>query len=120
MRQGDTLAFLGSSLEAHRSVVTAIACFAASPDRYEDAVARAIGLGDDTDTLAAMAGALCGAHLGVGAVPGRLLDRLENGRKGRSHIGRLAARLHERHLALAGSSSPMPLAPPAVNPDSSA
>jgi ADP-ribosylglycohydrolase len=43
-----------------------------------------------------MAGALAGAHLGVGAIPARLLERLEDGAKGRSHITGLAARLHER------------------------
>jgi len=102
LRPGDTISFLGSSLEAHRSVVTAIACFTCSPSSYEGAVARAIGLGDDTDTLAAMSGALVGAHLGVAAIPPRLLDRLEDGAKGRSHIGQLAALLHERHLALRG------------------
>jgi poly(ADP-ribose) glycohydrolase ARH3 len=96
LRPGDTVSFLGSSLEAHRSVVTAIACFASSPRSYEGAVARALGLGDDTDTLAAMAGALAGAHLGIGAIPARLLDRLEDGAKGRSHIMALAKRLHER------------------------
>jgi poly(ADP-ribose) glycohydrolase ARH3 len=100
LRRGDTVSFLGSSLPAHRSVVTAIACFAASPDGYEDAVARAVGLGDDTDTLAAMAGALCGARLGRAGVPARLLARLEDGPLGRSHIEGLAARLHERHLSL--------------------
>ncbi len=83
-------------------MVTAIACFTCSPSSYEGAVARAIGLGDDTDTLAAMSGALVGAHLGVAAIPPRLLDRLEDGAKGRSHIGQLAALLHERHLALRG------------------
>jgi poly(ADP-ribose) glycohydrolase ARH3 len=98
-RPGDPLSGLGSSLPAHRSVVTAIACFASSPTSYEDAIARAISLGDDTDTLAAMAGALAGAHLGVGAIPRRLLDRLEDGAKGRSHIGRLAAALHARLVA---------------------
>jgi poly(ADP-ribose) glycohydrolase ARH3 len=100
LRPGDTVSFLGNSLEAHRSVVTAVACFASSPRSYEDAVARAIGLGDDTDTLAAMTGALAGAHLGVAAIPARLLDRLEDGPKGRSHIGTLAARLHERFRSL--------------------
>lgn len=60
LRPGDTVSMLGNSLEAHRSVVTAIACFAGSPRSYEDAVARAISQGDDTDTLAAMAGALRG------------------------------------------------------------
>jgi poly(ADP-ribose) glycohydrolase ARH3 len=96
LRPGDSLAGLGNSLEAHRSVVTSIACFTTSPRSYEDAIARAIGLGDDTDTLAAMAGALSGAHLGITAIPRRLLDHLEDGPKGRTHIERLATQLFER------------------------
>lgn len=96
-RPGDSLASLGSSLEGHRSVVTAMACFASSPRSYEDAVSRAIGLGDDTDTVAAMTGALSGAHLGLAAVPTRLLDQLEDGPRDRSYIHQLAVRLHDRH-----------------------
>jgi poly(ADP-ribose) glycohydrolase ARH3 len=99
LRPGDTVSMLGNSLEAHRSVVTAIACFTASPGSYEAAIGRAIGQGDDTDTLAAMAGALSGAHLGVAAIPPPLLDKLEDGSKGRAYIGELAARLHERFLS---------------------
>jgi poly(ADP-ribose) glycohydrolase ARH3 len=102
LRRGDTFSFLGSSLEAHRSVVTAIACFTSSPDCYEDAISRAIGLGDDTDTLAAMAGALCGARLGLSGIPTRLVAGLEDGPLGRSHIKRLAVELHGRHLSLTG------------------
>ena len=83
-------------------MVTAIACFASSPDCYEDVVSRAIGLGDDTDTLAAMAGALCGARLGLTGIPARLIAGLEDGLLGRSHIERLAAGLHNRHLSLIG------------------
>jgi poly(ADP-ribose) glycohydrolase ARH3 len=111
LRPGDALSGLGSSLEAHRSVVTAIACFTSSPSSYEDAVARAISLGDDTDTLAAMAGALAGAHLGVAAVPSRLIDRLEDGPRGRSCIERLAARLHDRYRSLGGPGAPPSTAP---------
>jgi poly(ADP-ribose) glycohydrolase ARH3 len=96
---GDTVSVLGNSLEAHRSVVTAIACFALAPRSYEAAVGRAIGLGNDTDTLAAMTGALSGAHLGLAAVPRHLLDRLEDGPKGCTHIHDLATRLHEAYRA---------------------
>jgi poly(ADP-ribose) glycohydrolase ARH3 len=78
-------------------VVTAIACFTLSPRSYEAAVGRAIGQGNDTDTLAAMAGALSGAHLGIGAVPRHLLDKLEDTRKGRTHIEELATRLHQTY-----------------------
>lgn len=96
LRPGDSVSGLGNSLEAYRSVVTSIACFVASPRSYEDVVGRAVCLGDDTDTLAAMAGALSGAHLGVGAIPSHLLGKLEEGRKGRSYVAELAARLYRR------------------------
>jgi poly(ADP-ribose) glycohydrolase ARH3 len=100
---GNTLSFLGNSLEAHRSVVTAIACFTVSPNSYEEAIGRAIGLGNDTDTLAAMAGAVSGAHLGVRAVPSHLIEKLEDNHKGRSYMVHLADRVYEvykcRHAA---------------------
>lgn len=40
-------------------------------------VARAIGQGDDIDTIAAMAGTLSGARLGISGIPKHLLDCLE-------------------------------------------
>jgi poly(ADP-ribose) glycohydrolase ARH3 len=95
LRAGDSVSVLGNSLEAHRSVVTAIACFTVAPRSYESAVSRAIGLGNDTDTLAAMAGALSGAYLGVSAIPAPLLDQLEDGHQGRSYLRGLAERLYE-------------------------
>jgi poly(ADP-ribose) glycohydrolase ARH3 len=91
----DNVGQLGTSLEAHRSVPTAIACFASYPDSYADAVGRAIGLGGDTDTLAAMTGALSGAHLGIEAIPAHLLAMLENGPKGRDYLDDLAHRLFD-------------------------
>jgi poly(ADP-ribose) glycohydrolase ARH3 len=97
LRRGDSIAVLGHTLEAHRSVVTAIAAFAASPSDYTTAVGRVIGLGDDTDTLAAMAGALCGAYGGLGTVPTKLVDKLESQGKGRDYIRELAERLYRRY-----------------------
>lgn len=100
LRPGDPVSGLGSTLHAHRSVVTAIACFAGAPDDFESAVGLAIGLGDDTDTVAAMAGALVGAFGGTGAIPPALLAKLEDGpSKGRSHVAGLSAALYERHTA---------------------
>src|SRR3954453_9099340 len=84
----------GNSLEAHRSVTTALTCFAFSPDSYEQAVSRAIAMGNDTDTLAAMAGALSGARLGAGVLPRFVLCGLEDGPRGRSYVESLARRLH--------------------------
>jgi poly(ADP-ribose) glycohydrolase ARH3 len=99
LKAGHSFGFLGNSLEAHRSVVTAIACFTAAPTAYDRVVSRAISQGNDTDTLAAMAGALCGAHIGVGGIPPALLARLEDQHKGRTYLAGLAARLFAAHQA---------------------
>ena len=61
---------------------------------------RAIGLGDDTDTVAAMAGALVGTFAGVNAIPAGLLAKLEDGpAKGRTHVADLAAKLFALSVA---------------------
>ena len=54
----------GNGIEATESVVTAIACFVLAPDSYRDVIGSAIYLGGDTDTIAAMAGALSYQVLG--------------------------------------------------------
>ncbi len=97
LRAGHSLAFLGNSLPAHRSVVTAIACFTCSPDSFEGCIERAIAQGDDTDTLAAMAGALCGAYLGVDAIPAAWIDNLERGPDGLDYLRTLADGLWQLH-----------------------
>jgi poly(ADP-ribose) glycohydrolase ARH3 len=93
----DSLASFGNSLEAHRSVMTSIMCFVDSPDNYCEAVSRAIGQGNDVDTLAAMAGALSGARLGIDAVPARLIECLEDETQGKTYLLELAGRLYEQH-----------------------
>jgi len=92
----DNMMSFGSSLAAHRSVTTAITCFAMWPDSYENTISRAITMGDDTDTLAAIAGALSGARLGVQGIPQQLLNILENGPKGRDYIVQVADNLYAR------------------------
>jgi poly(ADP-ribose) glycohydrolase ARH3 len=106
LRGQHSLAFLGNSLPAHRSVMTAIACFTTTADSYPDTVAKAIALGDDTDTLAAMAGALSGAHLGLGAIPHAWIERLEDKQQGASYLRMLAEKLYERYLQGASSNDP--------------
>jgi poly(ADP-ribose) glycohydrolase ARH3 len=59
---------LGNGVSAGNSVVTALYCFLAS-DGFEDTVIRAIRMGGDTDTIAAMAGALAGALYGGSTIP---------------------------------------------------
>jgi poly(ADP-ribose) glycohydrolase ARH3 len=90
-----SLASFGNSLEAHRSVMTSILCFADSPDDYYEAIARAIGRGNDADTLAAMAGSLIGARLGIEGVPAPLWECLEDHAQGRTYLLTLAKRLWE-------------------------
>jgi poly(ADP-ribose) glycohydrolase ARH3 len=94
----DDMISFGSSLPAHRSVTTAITCFTIYPDSYPRTICRAIAMGEDTDTLAAIAGALSGAYLGVDAIPARWLSRLENGAKGRDYIDQIARSLHAAYL----------------------
>jgi poly(ADP-ribose) glycohydrolase ARH3 len=95
----DSLFYLGSGIEAHRSVVTAITCFAISPDSYTAAIARALSLGNDTDTVMGMTGAISGAHLGMNALPQNLIALLENGERGRDAILRLAHDLNGKFEA---------------------
>jgi poly(ADP-ribose) glycohydrolase ARH3 len=94
LRAGASIASLGNSLEAHRSVVTAIAAFTATPMAYETVIAKVLALGDDVDTLAAMAGALVGAQ--GGEIPGRLIAALEDGPRGRGYLQQLAEGLYDR------------------------
>ncbi len=53
------------------SVVTAIALVLLAEDSFEEMLVRAVGLGGDTDTTAAMAGGIAGAAAGVEAIPER-------------------------------------------------
>lgn len=47
-------------------------------DSYEDCVLRAVNLGDDTDTTAAVAGSLAGALYGERAIPAAWVDAMQN------------------------------------------
>jgi poly(ADP-ribose) glycohydrolase ARH3 len=94
--EGAEIVLLGNGIAALDSVPTALACFASHPDEYGQAVARAILLGGDTDTIAAMTGALSGAFLGWQAIPAHWLASLEDEGKGRSYLLALAERLYER------------------------
>ncbi len=58
------------------SVSWTLYAFLRSPDDYWDAVCTAIAIGGDTDTMAAMTGAIAGARIGVQGLPVALLSRL--------------------------------------------
>jgi ADP-ribosylglycohydrolase len=57
------------------SVVWSLYSFLRDPDDYWTAVCTAIGAGGDTDTMAAIAGAIAGARLGPSALPAELVEQ---------------------------------------------
>lgn len=83
---------LGTGIEAHEAVPTAIYCFLCHPDSFRDTIRLAISLGGDTDTIAAMAGAIAGACLGERAIPVPWVDRTEAGPTVRHLADRFVAR----------------------------
>lgn len=83
----------GNGIEAHESVVTALACFALYPCDYQAAISTAIWQGGDTDTIAAMTGALVGAHVGSGFSIDLPLKRLEQGDEFIGFVRALSTRL---------------------------
>jgi poly(ADP-ribose) glycohydrolase ARH3 len=66
----------GTGVAAAASVPAAVAALLGGRDPLE-VIQVAIGLGGDTDTIAAMAGAMAGAAWGLAGVTAALLDRLE-------------------------------------------
>jgi len=73
----DLLEFTGTSGFVLESLPGALACFLRSPLDPEEVIVSAVNAGGDTDTVAAMAGALAGAYLGESAFPTRWLEPLE-------------------------------------------
>jgi len=80
---------LGNGVEAYNSVPTAIYCFLRNQGNFADSVLYAVSLGGDTDTIAAMTGAISGAYHGVEVVPERWKSNLERG----DYIEELAEKL---------------------------
>lgn len=52
--------------------------FLRTPEDYWTTICTAIAVGGDVDTTAAMAGAISGAHLGLGCVPVELAQALND------------------------------------------
>lgn len=58
------------------SVLWSLYCFLRTPNDYWETICTAISAGGDTDTTAAMAGAISGAYLGIGTIPSNLTTYL--------------------------------------------
>ena len=89
-RPHEVHARIGSSADACQSDGAAI-CSATAYRTFEQAVTFAVRLGGDTDTVAAMTGAISAARSGATIIPARWLAALENGDRGRSHVESLAS-----------------------------
>jgi ADP-ribosylglycohydrolase len=79
------------------SVMWSLYAFLRTPEDYWTTVCTAIGVGGDTDTMAAIAGAVSGARLGPAALPAELVARLNDrggwGWEALRDLARHAARL---------------------------
>lgn len=62
----------GISAFVINSVLWSIYSFLRTPEDYWETICTAIEIGGDVDTTAAMAGAISGAYLGIGAIPSHL------------------------------------------------
>ena len=86
------------------SVLWSLYSFLRSPEDYQETISTAIAVGGDVDTTAAMAGAISGAHLGLGAVPSNLAERLtDQGSWGFGELKRLAGECYKLKMQQLGS-----------------
>lgn len=89
----DVIDRVGNGVRTREAVAAALWAFARQWSEPEQCVIRAVGLGGDTDTIGAMAGALAGALHGTSWIPQRWFDNIENGTDGRDQIVDLARQL---------------------------
>lgn len=93
------VAGLGNGIEAFNSVPAAIYSFLSHPRSFQEAILFAVSLGGDTDTIAAMTGAISGAYLGLDSIPQEWQHKLEN----RAYIKELAEKLYHLWTRRRGS-----------------
>ena len=73
------------------SLLWSLYAFLRTPDDYWETICTAIWVGGDTDTMAAIAGAISGARGGVAALPAELLPFLtDQGAWGHQELVQLA------------------------------
>jgi ADP-ribosylglycohydrolase len=78
------------------SVLWSLYSFLRTPDDYWETICTAIAVGGDVDTTAAMAGAISGAYLGLGAIPSDLSKCLtDRGTWGFDELVELAHQCYE-------------------------
>jgi poly(ADP-ribose) glycohydrolase ARH3 len=86
----DAARVLGNGALAEEAVPLALFAFLRWAPDFASVVTNTILAGGDTDTTAAMSGALCGALVGEADLPAAWLARMEGGAKGLDHVCALA------------------------------
>ena len=86
----DAARMLGNGVLAEEAVPLALFAFLRWAPDFEAVVRNAIRAGGDTDTTAAMSGALCGALAGEERLPSSWIERAETGPKGVAYVRSLA------------------------------
>lgn len=87
---------LGTGILAHEAVSAAICVFLSHPNSFPEAITRAIKLGGDTDTIAAMTGGIAGALLGESSIPPVWIERAESAARIRRLANGLYAHAQQR------------------------
>lgn len=75
------LAILGTSGYVVETVASALYCFLKTPNDFVASVGSAVAAGGDTDTTAAVAGAISGASNGLANMPQHLIQGVEDGQR---------------------------------------
>ncbi len=108
----------GVSGYVNHTVPFALFCWLRWPDDFRAAVEAAVLAGGDTDTVAAITGALVGATAGPDAIPAEWLSRLAEWPRSVAWMRRLAKHLATAAGETAGAraSRPLPLFWPGLLP----
>ena len=72
---------IGTTSMAIHTVPAALYCFLRSPNNFTSSVLRAVNAGGDTDSIAAITGAISGAFNGINAIPLHWQEGVEKGRE---------------------------------------
>lgn len=92
----EALAVLGTSGYVVETVASALYCFSKTPGDFVTTVSSAVMGGGDTDTTAAIAGAISGAYNGVSNIPRHLVGNVEDSEK-LQQLGQAIYRLANSH-----------------------
>ncbi len=73
---GELADIIGNGLHVSEAVPAAYGCMAVAPENALDAIFAGVNIGNDTDTIAIMIGAIMGAYKGIDAFPADYLSTI--------------------------------------------